>query len=464
MNPATGYDPNLEKAKQESRNKLKSFIARYFSRKQRKNTNAICLPSVGFHDYHEVFYPLGFAKENIVGLEKNPEIYKQMEKINPGIKIYNMSDMEYLRETKDRFGVISLDYTGQFSVGFLSDANENIFERGTLESLGILHTNFYGSRDKRKEADYSVTEDATKISKYVAHKYDILTNAEGQKIKHSFDEHVEKFGTDGGLERMRNMIPSQIASIAVSISNDGMRMPDLIQKTDGGKYSLRPDLIDEPETIKFFKELMGIGVPGPILAFILLSEGRHKSYFLQDCKSYRYVGSKGSPMLTDFFSFRKYEDELDLTKYKVEPFKECHIDEPHTKIKFAGPGKCNHFCRYTSVSVGGLDASAEDSLNHPLIKSAVSYMNRLGIACISTYSKIPDNREELGYTSSFFKAKHETQVKKPAKKVDFSYPKEIVYEMIESGISDSEIMERTGIERKSLSACKAWVTMRKHGK
>jgi hypothetical protein len=101
-------------AKVKSRTLVKDMIERALLPKRRpSNLYVLCFPGIDAREIYEVYDPLGIPRENIVGLERDQAIAKELEAKRLGIKVVPKSLDEYLGTLRQsHFDVVSLDYTG----------------------------------------------------------------------------------------------------------------------------------------------------------------------------------------------------------------------------------------------------------------------------------------------------------------------------------------------------------------
>ena len=110
------------------------------------DAKVVCLPGKYAREIKEVYDLLGFKRKNIVGIERDREVYEYLRDQNLGIELYFGEDTDFFSENPDRkFEVVSLDYTGLPSrEGFR--LIRDLFINRHFASNSILHTNYYASR------------------------------------------------------------------------------------------------------------------------------------------------------------------------------------------------------------------------------------------------------------------------------------------------------------------------------
>ncbi|MBT3865833.1 hypothetical protein HOF78_01880 [Candidatus Woesearchaeota archaeon] len=104
-------------AKAKSRDLVRGMVERtLLTFRKPQDISVLCFPGIDAAEVTEVYDPLGIPRENIVGLERDPEIAEQIEANCPGIQVVNQSLDDYIAGLGGHnFGVISLDYTGGLS-------------------------------------------------------------------------------------------------------------------------------------------------------------------------------------------------------------------------------------------------------------------------------------------------------------------------------------------------------------
>ena len=141
--PKTEFD---YESKQEARQKLVNFIIRNYDKKERRDLTVACLPGAQAQDVYRITDVLKIPRNKVWGLERDNEVYKVLESKNLGVNLFHGTDEEFFKETDKKFDVVSLDYFGQIKRDELNSMRY-LFGREVLKPRGILHTNFYGSRE-----------------------------------------------------------------------------------------------------------------------------------------------------------------------------------------------------------------------------------------------------------------------------------------------------------------------------
>src|SRR3989344_7324064 len=146
-------------SKRAFRQRLVNFVIRHYTRDERKGLRYLCLP--GYDSFNktsleiqQVVDPLGIPRENVTGLERSPRIFEKLQKARIGIKLHLTTDNEFFESTKEKFDIVTLDYTGMINEDFRDMMFFHVVGHHILNQPGILATTFYGSRDKRRMEFY----------------------------------------------------------------------------------------------------------------------------------------------------------------------------------------------------------------------------------------------------------------------------------------------------------------------
>ena len=101
-------------AKAKSRDLVKGMIERtLLTFRKPEDISVLCFPGIDGAEVIQVYDALGIPRENVVGLERDPEIAGQIEANCPGIQVVNQTLEDYVAERERfNFDVVSTDYTG----------------------------------------------------------------------------------------------------------------------------------------------------------------------------------------------------------------------------------------------------------------------------------------------------------------------------------------------------------------
>jgi hypothetical protein len=194
--------------KRRSRKKIRKFIQHNLVG-DAKNKKVLFLPGVTAYDVFEIFDPLGFKRENLYGLECNPSLYPQVQKIAQQLK-FNLlprtTYADFATITTQVFDVMWLDFQGQFTQ--IGGTSPNI-----LAKDGIVITNFLGARengfsaetyafmkniykDLNKEALVSVFVLSMFSENYPCNAVDFVTGMNKEEFDNSFHERISATSTN----------------------------------------------------------------------------------------------------------------------------------------------------------------------------------------------------------------------------------------------------------------------------
>jgi len=95
----------------------------------------------------EMFESLGAQRTNLVGIEKDKDIYRKLKSRKLGINFEFVDTEEFFKNTSQKFDIISLDFSGQFS-GRVENTLKYISGKQLLNNRAILTTNLYGRMEQ----------------------------------------------------------------------------------------------------------------------------------------------------------------------------------------------------------------------------------------------------------------------------------------------------------------------------
>jgi len=130
---------------------LEQFIRRFYDARLRKKRfreaiRVACFPGHEGLEVLHVYDKLGLPRENIVGLERDPDIAQQIEDLKLGIQVENKTDAGFFEETPDKFDIVNLDYQGIVAEDSIY-AIQLLAGRPIFNDKAILGTNFLGKRE-----------------------------------------------------------------------------------------------------------------------------------------------------------------------------------------------------------------------------------------------------------------------------------------------------------------------------
>jgi len=425
--------------KGDTRTCLRNFIKNNLG--SPKTLEVLCLPGAEARDIYEIYAPLGLPRQNITGLEMNPQTLERLEKAQLGINLVGSKDLDFFRTTDKKFDVISLDYFQQFNSAAM-EALATVFSRQLLKPLAVLHTNFYGRRESNSvQANYSsAVESMLDVHSVMAKTLlgsassaankgiiplEALRNQEAFTLDalESLDI-VRARVNDASVRNTRNSLPDAISLLALAGRKASPDLRSVMTEMSKGAGKKATELSEVwplfKDLSKAAKELFAADREDDIDKDLYLrkffAEGgsdflhckQNWPYYLTLHKSYSYISDDGSPMLTDIFLFDQ---------------KRAWFDEK----RWPNPIELR-----------------------PIIEQQ-GYTPRVK-ACIGQYRRV---MEEYGNTA---KAIQDRMNLGTAYKPKLSAQK--AYDLLEQGVSDEQIRKQFRVTQGQLSAFKAWRTMR----
>lgn len=428
--------------KQESRQKLVNFVIRNYSSKERRSLEVACLPGVQALDIYRVMDKLGIPRKNVWGLERNREIYKILESQNLGINLFQGTDEEFFRETRDNFDVVSLDYFGQIKENEINSLRY-LFGREVMKPIGVLHTNFYGSREHEKVKDIYQT------GAY----FRALTDSTKNIPVTNVDKLIEQGKTSKLMQR----------NYAIDLKDlrEGLTRA-IMNVAEKGKLSLE---IDNLEEILYGpgKEAISMASSGmPYSMALYLTFKKSKPYFCDSLERYKYISNDGSPMLTDIFLFNQHREWFNEKKYPVvadsSDLEKLRVLVNNKPVVFSDKELTPH--ALASRKKGGSVLSLYSPLERKIINHAFDVYLYSGDL---RQTDIIKERQFLGSSGRTEEAeKPEHKLHKEIAESTLS--KERVIELLEEGKSPKWISENYSGNPNQYRAYKAWITMRKRSK
>lgn len=148
-------DTYRNEAKIRSIEKQREFIERELIKRFNGNPSKLRVaffPGREALEYEFVYKPLGILPENIVAIERDPEIHRLWK--NEGTFQVGESPIEakdfFTNYDGPPFDIISLDYDGRLNSRTIKTF-QNISKRGLLNEKSVLATNFYAMRENKEQ-------------------------------------------------------------------------------------------------------------------------------------------------------------------------------------------------------------------------------------------------------------------------------------------------------------------------
>lgn len=132
-----------------------TFLGGIYPKKWRNNLRVACFPGHEALEVLRVYDLLGIPRENIVGIEKDKEIAKEIRLRHLGIQLFEGSDYEFFEQTNEKFDIINLDYQGTYT-DLMDYSLRLISGRQILHGRGVVGTNVLGKREADSGLLYKV--------------------------------------------------------------------------------------------------------------------------------------------------------------------------------------------------------------------------------------------------------------------------------------------------------------------
>jgi len=292
-------------AKIQSRDWIISFIEYAFpSINKRKHLKVVFFPGEEAIDYYEIFKPLGIQGDNVFGVEKKKKIVERLKKgrivkdPNTGeetiekhpFRILHIDALDFFKNTEEKFDIISLDYTGQYTKKVNHTLLE-IFVRDVLNSPGILHTNFFGMMEKEAVQKYyrHVGEEMKRFGS-IGKKIGVLKKSDVEEGRNLYyNPEILSEARNKGLTSLLTYI-YQKSFLLTPFQNWIVKQGYILPSDE--EYSLFYNILVSP--------LLAYGVTlHEATSLITVLTFREKNiYVAKNKKDFDYIGPKGSHMHT----------------------------------------------------------------------------------------------------------------------------------------------------------------------
>ncbi len=104
-------------AKEKSRDLQREIIAGapQFAYKPQK-VKVLFLPGIDAAEVHQVYDPLKIPRQNLIGVEREREVYEELQRQNLGIRLFHGKLEDYINQyQRFDFSILSFDFTGPFN-------------------------------------------------------------------------------------------------------------------------------------------------------------------------------------------------------------------------------------------------------------------------------------------------------------------------------------------------------------
>jgi len=503
-------------AKSLSRDKIYDFILNHLIRSTLIRPNQIkvvCLETPEALEIKKVYDPLGILRKNIIVIERDSKVAKQIEDQNLGIKVVNCWDYEYFESNEATadgpFHIISLDYKCKKNSNIIKSISLITDLQLLSPGNSILIINTYGTREYKEQE--LLIESAQFTEYFKNNKSDDITVTSNNLIQ-SANETLDNYhDIDLNISQARNLFTADIIGI-LGLGDDGKSfcggvpllfcypnssdhtelIKSLYEKEEGcnileAKYIdiLKAHHIDNFKNylMREFKILHHKNpkaaidlIDSIILLFI-------RSYYVRNLERYKYISINGAPMEIDFFhiinhehiikkvqkifSIKKtsYGNIFKADKYKIKNYKKFH----------------NLICAFFLKSRNNMTLHLNELPERVFLGSSIKMLKTENTEvmtpekdnCKTQNNDVLTNnqvqKKKMGNKKKKVKDKIEKKRKSKIKTPEISKPdptkgaitKEQAIELLKDGCTPKEIAECfSGFSARSLSAIKAHITMK----
>lgn len=307
--------------KQSYRDPVKSVARKKWRRFLEKNMKGrpsgwrvACFPwGDADHSYEieEVYDPLGIPRQNIVGIERDPDKLERLRTLGLGIELFNGPDLAFFQTQDRKFDIVNLDYDGTFNDWARLTLLE-VSSKRRLTGRATLGVTVLGRReDRNNTAFYRGQADIT--TRMTNDLLRLFGHATGKTYQPSRDEVMSYYtnavmvqpnsiGRNNPLveQLMRTGIPPQLAGLQHSDPEVRMwavnKLHEFLKAKDVGGF------VNE-EGLNLLASLAIVSSENP--------------YLLRRNERYSYLSENGSPMLVDFFLFEEMKT-VSRFKYLID--------------------------------------------------------------------------------------------------------------------------------------------------
>jgi hypothetical protein len=342
----------------------------------------LCFPGIDAQEIIEVYDPLGIPRQNIVGVERDPKVFRELEKKDLGIRLILETLEDYVQgRSQTNFDVVSLDYLGPLNQNQVSTIRDllnkqarNSFVLHTANLLRRDHNSFpfyfYGFASatnndqirKTKPGDMdNFLEDSiqrfherchhtiygrglrfSKEEKQIAYS-DTLENLFSGISESSTNEHNKFFmGRHylrilGGIEKELSDLDEGLEVVLDPEDPLGSKVLDDLYLYGLAELGLQSAAWN---CLKFECEKYGINEPLIQLGLekvISNVSDDGKQFMKRDAETYSYISESGAPMIGDVYFLGHPRKQIEISERiaKIVGFPEAfHIKNPYDLRKF----------------------------------------------------------------------------------------------------------------------------------
>ena len=343
--------------KRKSRRVILDFARRHMPHYDPEDVRMLCLAGIDCADIYEISRPLRIPDKQVTIVERDADIFEQIEKKKEQGKIecdlYYGDLADYLERTNERFRFISLDYTGQPTPERMGEVF-TIFDRQILQPHSILHTNFYGKMERSHvQLGYKGIIGGRYLGKGLSYE-EIETKSNELTLQKMRDEIITEFliisalhGTTGLpktlLEnRDASQIMEHVKSDFLKLREEAPNLTSIYKWNFIRNMSIK--FHDKLQEILRKKLLDSILVDATVAGQIL------QPYYALYFERYKYAGPKGANMYTDLIEFDQRRKVYDANPVKLvwdennfALIGDIPVSQPSGGWKFKNPESLIHF-------------------------------------------------------------------------------------------------------------------------
>ena len=315
--------------KQLPRNLEQLSILDLFANGDHTNLQVLHLPGASDLEYQRVFKPAGISPSGIVGVEREPEVFKILEsKKQRGeiqYELYYGTFEEYIATTRRKFDVISADTTENFGAD-QADMVWNIFQRPVLQDRGVLQTVFVAQRDKKLQRIIYL---AWALSETL-----MINGTLDGKINAALRKFSNASKPEMSLKSMRDIGITEFitycAKMGRHISPKFSKSVHELEKYFERRFPVRQfgkiwgnelaeklmyNLCCSSYNLSLTQNLHKHGVPSNLISYFMLEQ--RKPWFLKKINKYMYIGEGGTSMYGDILELDRRNDLFAKRKNQI---------------------------------------------------------------------------------------------------------------------------------------------------
>jgi len=313
--------------KKKSRKVILDFARRHMPRYAPEDIRMLCLAGIDCADVYEISRPLRIPDQQITIVERDPQVFAQIEKQKIqgkiGCNLYFGELKDFLEKTDETFRFISLDYTGQLTPQRTEEI-DTVFDRHLLAPHSILHTNFYGKMERQfvqeayKNIAYGRYGNPFSEENQGTVK-DIVARVEQTPLPKLRDEVITEMLIIDALNGSSN-IPESLLRVT-PFDTVYKEISDYVDQDYPPGTFANPRAITRVKSIIFRYEVIDM-LRKSLLDSVLINYAIYNAliqpYFAIYFERYNYFGPKGAHMYTDLIEFDQREKIMSSNPIRFE--------------------------------------------------------------------------------------------------------------------------------------------------